>query len=162
MTKLWCLSVLVCMIICRSIASEDACAPPAVKQQMFDDFQTKFNKTYANTGEAEMRFGIFLSNLAEIDQRNALEASNNGTAIHGITIFSDMSQEEFVQQFLGTQSNVAAFAQGAEVVKPTFTLDPAGTLVDWTAAYTTPVKDQACSHYLPLYIHSVVIMLHAQ
>lgn len=143
------LLLLACTIVYRSTAVvyhskavEDSCLPPAQKQQLFDDFQAKFNKTYANEGEAESRFGIFLSNLVQIDERNSLEAQNNGTAVHGITIFSDMSQEEFNQQFLAAHTATDVLALGATVVKPTFTLDPTGTLVDWTAAYTTPIKDQ--------------------
>ncbi len=46
--------------------------------------------------EEESRFAIFVDNLAVIDARNAAEGSD----IHGITKFSDLTQEEFASRYL--------------------------------------------------------------
>lgn len=35
------------------------------------------------------------------DKRNAAESTSGGTAIHGVTKFSDLSQNEFEQTYLG-------------------------------------------------------------
>jgi len=46
------------------------------------------------------KFSIFLENLKMADRRNELEQKNGGSAVHGITQFSDLSQAEFESHFL--------------------------------------------------------------
>ena len=84
------------------------------------------------------RFGHFLNNLKLADERNRKEREMKGTATHGITRFSDMSQEEFVQKFLASKVEPS----GAEIVDvPPYKLG--GSSKDWTGKLTTPVKNQA-------------------
>lgn len=106
---------------------------------MFNQFVTEYSKSYS-AEEAPKRFQIFVENLKIIDQRNALE---NGNEIHGITKFSDLSQEEFRSQFLTGKSSAGVQSPIKHVVDfvPAPNVTASG-LVDWSGVYTTPVKDQ--------------------
>ena len=85
------------------------------------------------------RFGHFLNNLRLADERNKKEKESNGTATHGITRFSDMSQEEFVQKFLASKIEPS----GARVMDVPKNENVGSSSQDWTGVYTTPVKNQA-------------------
>jgi len=60
--------------------------------QLFEDFVTKFKKTYLNDKEKASRFQIFRDNLGHIERLNRQEL---GTARYGITEFTDLTAEEF-------------------------------------------------------------------
>eukprot|EP00604_Paraphysomonas_vestita_P001122 CAMPEP_0174819510 /NCGR_PEP_ID=MMETSP1107-20130205/2783_1 /TAXON_ID=36770 /ORGANISM="Paraphysomonas vestita, Strain GFlagA" /LENGTH=292 /DNA_ID=CAMNT_0016033151 /DNA_START=196 /DNA_END=1074 /DNA_ORIENTATION=- len=92
--------------------------------------------------EEQSRFQKFVENLSLIDQRNNEERLAGGSATHGITQFSDLSQKEFAEIFLTldvTRMPQVANETLVTDVKP-YT-GPAG-LVDWTSKYLTPVKNQ--------------------
>lgn len=98
--------------------------------------------------EEVTRFGHFLDNLKVADLRNEKERMNNGTAIHGVTRFSDMSQDEFNKFFL---SSFIAPSEGEQAQVAPYT--GAATSVDWSGTYTTPVKNQAqCGISLALFL----------
>jgi len=104
---------------------------------MWEEFKRDHNRNYDTMEEEVERFGHFLNNLKLADERNRKEREMNGTATHGITRFSDMSQEEFVQKFLASKIEPS----GAKVVDvPHYDLESSK---DWTGKYTTPVKNQA-------------------
>lgn len=107
---------------------------------MFDGFKRDYNRQY-DSEEAEAKaFKAFVENIKIVDERNMLERQNNGTALHGITRFSDIPQEEFVKRYLNAdiskKSNSAPVM--ADLPAPQANLG----LVDWTGKYTTAVKDQ--------------------
>ena len=62
---------------------------------MFESFKNEYHKQYATMDEEVSRFNTFVANLAVIDSRNVAEAAAGGEAVHGITKFSDLSQQEF-------------------------------------------------------------------
>jgi C1A family cysteine protease len=62
-----------------------------------------------------------------------------GQAVHGLTIFSDISQEEFHKVFLTANPSLKRSDRKIATVSANITSD---SLVDWTGVYTTPVKDQ--------------------
>jgi hypothetical protein len=66
---------------------------------LFSLFMEKYNKAYTDD-EYEKRFAIFKKSLAKADVRNSGEWSRGGTARHGITKFSDMSESEFKDTIL--------------------------------------------------------------
>lgn len=107
---------------------------------MFDEFVKAHNKEYSSVDERNNRFRVFVENMKEVDARNAAELKNGKSGVHGITKFSDMTQEEFKQRFLTADVKMKSNQ------KPTVTIStpPSTTagLVDWTGVYTTPVKDQ--------------------
>lgn len=108
------------------------------QKYMWEEFKSAHQREYPTMEEEVTRFGHFIDNLKVADLRNEKERMNNGSAIHGVTRFSDMSQDEFNKFFLssfiapseGEQAQVAAYTGSA-------------TSVDWTGTYTTPVKNQA-------------------
>lgn len=66
---------------------------------MWESYKKDWSKKYDTFTAEQTAFANFLSNLKLADARNAAET---GTAIHGITKFSDISQEEFEKRYLKT------------------------------------------------------------
>jgi len=104
---------------------------------MFNQFKREYFKSY-DAAEEPKRFQIFVENLKLIDQRNADET---GSAVHGITKFCDLSQDEFRGQFLTAKSSAGYSSALKKVVDYVAPVNATG-LVDWTDKYTTAVKDQ--------------------
>ena len=68
---------------------------------LFDDFITTYNRDYAqDADEYNKRLMVFRSNLDICDDRNAKESLAGGTAVHGITRFSDLTTQEFSTTYL--------------------------------------------------------------
>ncbi|RYG65161.1 hypothetical protein EON64_12505 [archaeon] len=116
---------------------------PSQQKALWETFKQKFVKNYQTMDEETKRFGHFLENLKQADRRNELELRNGGTAVHGITILSDLSQVEFEAGFLTADVNMKT-----DENREYWTMDKAlegtlGTTKDWvTAGKTTAVKDQ--------------------
>jgi len=109
------------------------------QKYLWESFKREHNKSYETMDEESRRFGIFLENLKTADNRNKEEVKSKGTAVHGITKFSDLSQAEFESRFLTADASMkvkdtVAVEYGAP--------DAAAGLVDWSGKLTTPVKDQ--------------------
>lgn len=107
---------------------------------MWDTFKKDFGKKYSTMVEEAERYETFVENLKVIDARNALERAAGGSAEHGVTQFSDISQDEFASRYLLSKPSMRF--KNAKVMTdiPKYT-GPSG-LVDWTGIYTTDVKDQ--------------------
>ena len=120
-------------------ASLSDSSPESIKM-MWDAYKNDHGRRYATEGEEMVRYDNFKNSLKAIDQRNEAERVAGGSAVHGITQFSDMSQEEF-ERLLNYEPE-ATFMRGSanEVEVPPY--DGALSAVDWTGKYTTPVKDQ--------------------
>jgi hypothetical protein len=105
---------------------------------MWNSFKQEYGRQYDAEEDAE-RFAIFVDNLKVIDERNAAEKEAGGSALHGITKFSDLSQEEFAKRYLTT-----VIPEGLKESMKKVSLKPpkSGATADWTGTYTTPVKDQ--------------------
>ena len=88
----------------------------------------------------QRRFAIFLQNLKLSDARNDAELKNGGSAVHGITKFSDLSQAEFESKFL--TADVKLKSANRDVVTIDRAPDLTSGVVDWESKLTTPVKDQ--------------------
>ena len=100
---------------------------------MWNTFKREHKKDY-DVAEEGKRFNIFVENLKIVDERNAAET---GSALHGITKFSDLSQEEFRQRYLGARPSKRGADNVVDDVPAAST-----SAQDWTGIYTTPVKDQ--------------------
>jgi C1A family cysteine protease len=85
-----------------------------------------------------LRFNNFMENLKVADLRNEAELKNGGSAVHGITKFSDLSQSEFASKYL--KADVSKKTSDAPVAK--IDAQVTADLVDWSGVYTTPVKNQ--------------------
>lgn len=110
---------------------------PETQMYLWNAFKAEHGKAYHSEEEEAKRFEIFLINLAIIDKRNEAE---NGSAVHGITKFADISVAEFKE----THLNYVPFEKKSTNVDTSIEAMPEGTktLVDWTGSLTTPVKDQ--------------------
>ena len=104
------------------------------QQRLWKEFKQKYNKNY-DAQEDSKRFLIFLENLLLIDERNA----DDSNRVHGITKFSDMSQDEFEKNYnQAIQPNLRSNTKNIN----TDIKSSGSSFIDWTGVYTTPVKDQ--------------------
>ena len=126
------------------------------KKQLFKDFAKKFNKNYSDK-EEESRYVTFEKNLEIIDERNSAEQKKGGTAIHGITIFTDSSEEEIFTSKMGfkeaTKRNIINKAQKDDGDYVFSSKKDSSEVVDWSGVYTTKIKDQGyCGRYILTYL----------
>jgi len=112
---------------------------PEFQAYLWEGFKRDHGKQYEPSEEIR-RFAIFLENLKIADRRNAEEIAYGGSAVHGITKFSDLTADEFAKSFL--TADVSKKTGGAEVVEITTPVNLGASLIDWTNVYTSPVKDQ--------------------
>ena len=108
---------------------------------LFDGFLKKFSKLYTSDEEKETRYSKFAKNLRVIDQNNLENIANGGSAVHGLTPFSDMDEEEFTRYYLTARKplkkiNTRTSSSAAQNTKMF------SNIIDWTGKYTTPVVDQ--------------------
>jgi len=107
---------------------------------MWESFKQEHGKSYGTMEEESHRFNIFVDNLRIADDRNLLEREAGGSAQHGITRFSDMTQQEFQERYLKSDPTFAS--KNKEVVTSVPPYEGVETLVDWSGKLTTPVKNQ--------------------
>jgi len=82
-------------------ASANVYTDDATQQKyMWESFKREYFRNYESMEEENRRFNIFLENIKIVDLRNLAEKRAGGSAIHGITKFSDLSQAEFESRFL--------------------------------------------------------------
>ena len=109
-------------------------------KDLFTDFKKTFGKEYSSKEEDE-RYSHFVKFLKNVDARNEKEQKKGGTAVHGVTMFSDLSEDEFKSAYLGyvaPEPTVEASTKIFEV--PPYTGSKKD--VDWTGKYATEVQDQ--------------------
>lgn len=114
------------------------------KDQLFEEFIIKYNRSYLDNDDYTNRFEIFRQNLVRIDNRNDEELRAGGDAVFGVTQFADMSQAEFESSYLG-------FVEINDNSTEIFTLaHDAGNVstVNWAGIYTTSVNDQVNIFFL--------------
>lgn len=66
-------------------------------EKKFKIFMEKYGKTYGSREEYVRRLGIFARNMLRAAEHQALDP----TAVHGVTPFSDLSEEEFESMYTG-------------------------------------------------------------
>jgi len=131
-------TTIVCLCLCKGVASSSPLytSDAAQQQYLFDSFKRSYGKTYATAEEDSRRFGIFIDNLKTADLRNAVEK----TDVHGVTMMSDLSHDEFRSRYLA--SDISQRVSNALPAKVAGTLNTTLGAVDWSGVLTTPVKDQ--------------------
>lgn len=73
-------------------------------EQLFYNFLATYNPSYANDHtELERRFNIFQANIRKIHEMNVHE---KGTAMYGVTRFSDLSYKEFRARYMGFNMSI--------------------------------------------------------
>ena len=126
-------------IINICLANRDFTESMENSNQLWEKFKGDFHRQYSSAEEEMNRFGYFTKTLKLIEERNAAEISAGGTAVHGITKFADMSQEEFEEKFLSTLGSKKLLKTEKA---PKTTYSGSESYVDWTGVFTTPVKNQ--------------------
>ena len=114
-------------------------------QQLFSDFKTKYKHidSYRNTEHETSRFAIFKTHLNLIDERNMIEEATGGSAVHGITQFADITQEEFVSTYLDTSVKHRMNVRGSNATIATHApYTGSADAIDYTGKQTTAIKDQ--------------------
>jgi cathepsin F len=105
-------------------------------ERHFKSFIEKFGKVYATAEEYAHRLAVFERNLVRAVSHQALDPS----AVHGITKFSDLTEEEFTQQYLGLKPPSFLKTTNQAPVLPTNDLPDD---FDWREhGAVTEVKDQ--------------------
>ena len=113
---------------------------PVQQKFLWDSFKTEHKHNFADMGEETHRFHVFLENLKLADLRNDNELKKGGSASHGITKFSHLSQAEFEANYLTADVSLSSNSKNIyNVERP---VDETASLVDWSGALTTAVKDQ--------------------
>ncbi len=119
-----------------SLYAEDAFQ----RKYSWEQFKQDHQKNYETMEEEQRRFTLFMENLKVADHRNDQERKSGGSAVHGITKFSDLSQAEFEAKFL--TADISMKTKNAKVDTTERKVNTASGLVDWSGVYTTPVKNQ--------------------
>jgi len=121
-----------------SVASARVFSEDSTHQKyLWENFKAEHGKSYETMTEEIKRFNFFLENLKMSDLRNEAEAKHGGSAVHGVTKFSDMSQAEFESTYLKADLTMKEKAEVAVVNGEVTT-----SVVDWSGVLTTPVKNQ--------------------
>ena len=110
---------------------------------LFQDYQNTFKKAYDTKKEQKSRMKNFQAFLTRVDERNADEKKAGGSAIHGLTIFSDLSTEEFQENFMGYIPPKSSTKKYEKMAVSVATYTGTKTNVDWAGIYTTPINNQA-------------------
>jgi hypothetical protein len=106
---------------------------------------------------------VFVANLHLADARNEAERLNGGTAVHGVTKFSDITPEEFAATYLRvTRPDSSNEKKLAKTIQQLATAVTPQALVDWTGRYIMSTehnsyfvhRDRHCFITLLLYILS--------
>ena len=109
------------------------------KESIFDLFISSFGKVYSDTETMEARFKKFKTNLKIIDARNTAERAMGGSAVHGITKFTDLDEDEFKSVYL--TASPMGMASGA-VVTEVSPYEGKEEAVTWEGIYTRGIHDQ--------------------
>nr|XP_003707276.1 PREDICTED: uncharacterized protein LOC100880620 [Megachile rotundata] len=106
---------------------------------LFEDFVKTYNKTYLSAKEKADRYKVFRKNLKMIEKLRKFE---QGTAVYGVTMFADLTPEEFKTKYLGLKTNLNQENDIPlqEAVIPDIDLPPKFDWREYNAV--TPVKDQ--------------------
>lgn len=119
----------------------------AEKEYLFDAFMTTYNRKYSTDEEESLRYANFKDFLFLIDQRNAEEKNNGGSAVHGITQFADLSQDEFEEGYLGYVANPEGSTASKHISTKEMEFKASSansSIVNWAGVYTTSVNNQVC------------------
>jgi C1A family cysteine protease len=133
-------STVVAALIVATVTAKVFPVDPAHQKNLWENFKRDHGKKFETMEEEMQRFSNFLENLKQADRRNELELRNGGSATHGITRLSDLSQAEFESKFLTADASLKTPTES--VLRVSRPVDTAAGLVSWEGVYTTPVKNQ--------------------
>eukprot|EP00850_Spirogloea_muscicola_P006743 SM000032S12127 [mRNA] locus=s32:592821:594618:- [translate_table: standard] len=137
------LAALVVVVAAAAVAATRPEPAAADSQNLLDNvpgrfqaFLTTYGRNYSSPAEYAHRLAVFTANLVRAVENQALDP----TAVHGITQFSDLTEDEFARYYLGLR--MPAHLAAAEASEDL----PVGELpddFDWRdRGAVTPVKNQ--------------------
>jgi len=95
-------------------------------ENKFKVFMQDYSKTYSTREEYLLRLGIFAKNLLKAVEHQALDP----TAIHGVTQFSDLSDDEFERFYTGVRGGFPS-SNGVGHVAPPMDVEGLPENFDW-------------------------------
>ncbi|KAF3434040.1 hypothetical protein FNV43_RR25143 [Rhamnella rubrinervis] len=109
-------------------------------EKKFRSFMEKYGKTYDTREEYRHRLGIFAKNMIRAAEHQLLDP----TAVHGVTPFSDLSEEEFERMYTGMHGGGGlGFSNGVTETAPPLEVDDLPETFDWREkGAVTEVKKQ--------------------
>ena len=110
------------------------------KEALFRVFVDDYGKMY-KTDEYQTKLSSFKEFLELCDSRNMAEAAVGSTAVHGVTMFADLTPTEFATYLGFVQSSTTSYGELVDSDKIT-AYNGTETEVDWTDIYTTSVRTQ--------------------
>ncbi|XP_065838198.1 uncharacterized protein [Oscarella lobularis] len=107
---------------------------------LFNDYVTTYDRHYRTQAEQLHRFHAFRASLARIESLNAEDPNQP----YGLTIFSDLTESEFRDQYLGYSPAPSPSAHETEADLTTYRVEHLPRRFDWRNVKNTvtPVKDQ--------------------
>ncbi|MFS8019086.1 putative cathepsin L [Helianthus anomalus] len=112
-------------------------------EQRFTAFIKEHGKQYSSREEYMHRLGVFYKNIVRAGEHQLLDP----TAVHGVTVFSDLSEEEFEKMYLGVNGGGGAeLSNGGVGTAPRLEVEGLPEDFDWREkGAVTEVKTQgAC------------------
>ncbi|KAK9283288.1 hypothetical protein L1049_011524 [Liquidambar formosana] len=108
-------------------------------EKRFQSFMKKYGKEYSTKEEYLHRLGIFAKNLIRAAEHQALDP----TAVHGVTPFSDLSEEEFEKMYSGVRGGGGFGLEGVVGTAPAVEVGGLPDSFDWRErGAVTEVKTQ--------------------
>jgi cathepsin F len=95
-------------------------------EKKFKVFMQDYSKRYSTREEYLLRLGIFAKNLVKAAEHQVLDP----TAIHGVTQFSDLSEEEFERFYTGVKGGFPS-SNGVGGVAPPLDVEGLPENFDW-------------------------------
>ncbi|KAH7537121.1 hypothetical protein FEM48_Zijuj03G0058200 [Ziziphus jujuba var. spinosa] len=96
-------------------------------ERRFRSFMEKYGKTYGSREEYVHRLGIFAKNMIRAAEHQLLDP----TAVHGVTPFSDLSEEEFESMYTGFHGGGLGFGNGVSEAAPPLEVGNLPENFDW-------------------------------
>ncbi|PWA51432.1 putative cysteine protease RD19D [Artemisia annua] len=93
----------------------------------FTSFIQKHNKQYSTREEYLHRLGVFYKNIARAAEHQLLDPS----AVHGVTPFSDLTEDEFESMYLGVKGGVGDVESNGLGMAPEMDVEGLPEDIDW-------------------------------
>ncbi|XP_050508630.1 procathepsin L-like [Diabrotica virgifera virgifera] len=132
-------TVLIAAVICCWFYNKALCGV----QDDWNNFKTKYNKTYKNEVEENEKFTVFKDNLEEIRRHNSRYEDGLETYKKGITVFADLSKRQFDKKYQLSRPGVTSIIYPKTWKTRQVDRNLTTVYVDWRkVGAVTPVKNQ--------------------
>lgn len=111
-------------------------------EKKFKVFMENYGRSYSTEEEYLRRLGIFAQNMVRAAEHQALDP----TAVHGVTQFSDLTEDEFEKLYTGVNGGFPSSNNAAGGIAPPLEVDGLPENFDWREkGAVTEVKLQVCT-----------------